>query len=97
VLMLVHDLDVALSAAIRGAVNTPEAMREARKGKEWDGKTRKWVVKPTNTLVEDSPTFAEARRRHHGTSASSSKSATAFPHYYSVLGVEARSQSCLQM
>jgi hypothetical protein len=71
-------------------VNTPEAIKEKRSGKEWDPKTRKWGVRPSNALIEDSPVFAEARRRHNGNGngASSSKSATAFPHYYAVLGVE---------
>jgi hypothetical protein len=70
---------MALSAAVRGAVNTPEAVKEKWNGKEWDPKTRKWVAKATNASVEDSPVFAEARGRKiaNGNGASSSKSAAA--------------------
>ena len=81
------------AAVVRGAVNTPEAIKEHRSGKEWDQEARTWRDRPTNAIVEDKGQFDDARRRHQRSNAEagpSGASETASPHYYHVLGVEVR-------
>ena len=81
-------------------MNTSESIQNERAGKQWDQRTRKWIDKSDGTIVEDSPELEEARRQHNrtaGAGASSSRRAatkstapTAFPYYYTVLGVDVR-------
>jgi hypothetical protein len=91
-----HLLTHGIFAVVRGAMNQPEAIKEHRAGKIWDQKERKWTKLPTNAVAIDDPRFAEARKRHFGNNAAvAATSATAFPHYYELLGVEARLRSFL--
>lgn len=54
---------VAVGAAqvVRGIANTPEAIREQNKGKQWDRKTRVWIDDPGTALIVDDGTFDHLR------------------------------------
>lgn len=86
-------------------MNTNESMQNEKAGKQWDQRTRKWMDKADGTIVEDTPEMEEARRRHNrsaGAGASGSKPAaksdapTAFPYFYTVLGVEVRARTAAE-
>lgn len=70
---------VAVGAAqvVRGIANTPEAIREQNKGKQWDRKTRSWIEDPGTTLIIDDGTFDHLRPAPSAT----------LDDYYGLLGV----------
>lgn len=72
---------------VRGAVNTPSAIRESYAGKEWDQDERKWREKPTLALIVDDPVFADARARNvqHTLDGATHEDTT---DYYELLGVD---------
>lgn len=72
----------------RGALNTPEAVREAAQGKEWDAEKREWVDTPTDAVAIDDPVYADARARYQ--KARAEANGKTFPYYYEVLGVSVR-------
>ena len=44
---------VGAAQVFRGIANTPEAIREQQKGKQWDKKTRTWIDDPGTALIID--------------------------------------------
>jgi hypothetical protein len=83
-------------AVTRGALNTPEAVREAAQGKSWDAEKREWVETPSDAVAVDDPVYADARARYQKTRAESN--GKTFPYYYEVLGVSvctSTDQQCL--
>lgn len=84
-----HVVTFSPVAVVRGAVNTPEAIKEHRSGKQWDQESRAWRVRPTNAIVEDTGQFQEARRRHNrGNGEAGPSGEISSTHFYHVLGVE---------
>ena len=76
---------VGLTQVGRGILNTPEAVRERSKGKQWDKKYRKWIKDPGNAVVvRDEP--AEGGRSNH-------KSMLGKGNYYELLGVRQSASS----
>lgn len=68
---------------VRGAVNTPEAIKESQQGKVWDEGSRTWIERPTSALVPDSEPQRSARaewRRQQGGGGG--------PDFYELLGVD---------
>ena len=68
---------------VRGAVNTPEAIKESQQGKVWDEGSRTWIERPTSALVPDSERQRSARaewRRQQGGGGG--------PDFYELLGVD---------
>jgi hypothetical protein len=74
-------------------LNTPEAIKEAAQGKQWDAEKREWVEAPTDAVAIDDPVYADARARYQKTRAEAN--GKTFPYYYEVLGVSVRSAHLL--
>lgn len=72
-------------AVTRGAMNTPEAVRETAQGKSWDAEAREWIETPSDAVAIDDPVYADARARYQKTRAEAN--GKTFPYYYDVLGV----------
>lgn len=71
------------SQVVRGAVNTPEAIKESQQGKVWDEASRTWIERPTSALVPDGEQQRAARaewRRQQGGGGG--------PDFYELLGVD---------
>lgn len=79
---------MTVCAVTRGALNTPEALKEAAQGKEWDIEKREWVDTPSDAVAIDDPVYADARARYQKTRAEAN--GKTFPYYYEVLGVSVR-------
>lgn len=73
----------------RGAINTPEAIRENAAGKVWDAEKRAWGDKPGDALVVDDPALAEARQRYLKTDDLDADKKE-FPFFYDLLEVPVR-------
>ena len=54
VLLPVTGVAVGAAQVVRGAANTPEAVKQAASGKQWDESTRTWIDPPGWALVPDS-------------------------------------------
>lgn len=78
-----------MSAVTRGAMNTPEAMRETAAGKVWDSHKRVWTESPGDALVVDDPVVAEARQRYLKSEGLSGDKKE-FPYFYDLLEVSVR-------
>ncbi|DBA91090.1 TPA: hypothetical protein ACH3X1_016055 [Trebouxia sp. C0004] len=63
VLLPVAGLGVGVAQVVRGAVNTPEAVRELNKGRYWDQDQREWIDRPTLAMVMDDKSFDPLRDR----------------------------------
>lgn len=74
-----------LFTVTRGAMNTPEAVREAAQGRSWDAEKREWTDTPSDAVAIDDPVYADARARYQKTRAEAN--GKTFPYYYEVLGV----------
>jgi hypothetical protein len=83
-----HGMNVIVLTVTRGAMNTPEAMREAAAGKCWDNETRQWVDEVSNAVAIDDPVYADARARYQTAKAESN--GKMFPYFYDILGVSVR-------
>eukprot|EP00892_Ulva_mutabilis_P006219 jgi/Ulvmu1/396/UM001_0403.1 len=70
----------------RGAMNTPEAIRENAAGKVWDAQKRVWTDTPGDALVVDDPVLADARQRYVK-SGDLSGDDKQFPYFYDLLEV----------
>lgn len=61
VLLPVAGLGVGVAQVVRGAVNTPEAVRQLNKGRYWDQDHREWIDRPTLAMVMDDKAFDPLR------------------------------------
>lgn len=86
VLLPVAGLGVGVAQVVRGAVNTPEAVRQLNKGRYWDQDHREWIDRPTLAMVMDDKAFDPLRDRWQ----QDRRDAGAFGEvidYYGLLGV----------
>lgn len=63
VLLPVAGLGIGVTQVVRGAVNTPEAIREVNKGRLWDQDHREWIDRPTLAMVMDTSANDPIRER----------------------------------
>lgn len=84
-----NHITICVNTVTRGAMNTPEAIRENAAGKVWDAQKRVWVDKPGEALVVDDPTMAEARQRYNKTE-NLDGDKKEFPFFYDLLEVTVR-------
>lgn len=87
VLLPVTGVAVGTAQLVRGAVNTPDAIKQAKEGRVWDEEGRRWIEPPGLALVaEDEGTRAaraewqRAQRRARGEPEGDD--------FYALLGVE---------
>lgn len=85
---------VAVGAAqvVRGAANTPEALKQASAGKHWDEDSRAWIEPPGLALTVDGGEEARAARaqwrRRQAAAQRGGAGTTDEPDFYELLGVE---------
>jgi hypothetical protein len=91
VVLPVTGVAVGTAQVVRGAVNTPEAIKQASAGKHWDAANRRWIDPPGNALVVDGDATAAARRqwrRQQQRAHSGGGGGEAEEDFYELLGVE---------
>ncbi|KAK9800240.1 hypothetical protein WJX73_004696 [Symbiochloris irregularis] len=88
VILPVVGVGVGLTQVGRGIYNTPEAIREAARGRFWNHDLREWQDQPVLALAVGDDTYADTRQRWHDNRnealASASTDSTDF---YALLGV----------
>ncbi|KAL3131275.1 hypothetical protein ABBQ38_000570 [Trebouxia sp. C0009 RCD-2024] len=63
VILPVAGLGVGVAQVIRGAANTPEAIKESRQGRYWDQDQREWTDRPSLAMVVDDTSYDPMRER----------------------------------
>eukprot|EP00884_Botryococcus_braunii_P015416 jgi/Botrbrau1/2558/Bobra.0079s0044.1 len=84
-LLPVIGVTVGVAQAVRGGLNTPEAILESRRGKFWDQDRREWIDLPTSALALDDEIYTQARRQWHANGRPPAPADA--PDYYALLGV----------
>ncbi|CAL8463305.1 g2839 [Coccomyxa elongata] len=79
---------VGLTQMVRGVANTPEAIRETQRGKQWDTEARMWVDQPGSALVTDDEIFANVREHWHRSGGGVAGASGQQVDYYALLGVD---------
>ncbi|KAL4451590.1 hypothetical protein ABPG75_007252 [Micractinium tetrahymenae] len=91
VVLPVTGVAVGAAQVVRGAANTPEALKQASAGKHWDEDSRAWIEPPGLALTLDGGEEARAARaqwRRRQAAAQRGVAAPDEPDFYELLGVE---------
>ncbi|KAL4428793.1 hypothetical protein ABPG77_005231 [Micractinium sp. CCAP 211/92] len=92
VVLPVTGVAVGAAQVVRGAANTPEALKQASAGKHWDEDSRAWIEPPGLALAVDGGEEARAARaqwrRRQAAAQRGGAGATDEPDFYELLGVE---------
>lgn len=91
VVLPVTGVAVGAAQVVRGAANTPEALKQSSAGKHWDEDTRSWIEPPGLALTVDGGEEARAARaqwRRRQAAAQRGAAAADEPDFYELLGVE---------